>query len=176
MTVATIAKTASRHYFTGLSSDTKPSATTVPPGSEFWAYDTSTLYRNSGVAWEAVIKQTSITSDYRGQYPQTWRLEFTGAVGTNDNDTVYTSPDISMYDTHYIEGTAGTVDVQVSVDGTNFNTTPAVVQLHDATASATYSATIASGKLGILRGKYKAIKILQNGATAANARGAHTHS
>lgn len=109
-------------------------------------------------------------------FPQQWYLSYTGTAGTNDNDVVYTSTDISMYDYHTIECTAGTVDIQVTVDGTNYNTTPAAVMLHDdvTTGGGVRSATIASGKVGILRGKFKGIKLLQNGATASNARGGHS--
>jgi len=114
-------------------------------------------------------------SDYRGLYPASYYQDFTGAAGTNDNDVVYTSGDVSSYNQHVIEATAGTVDIQVSVDGTNWNTTPAAVLLHDdvTTGGGVLSASIASGKVGILKGKYKKIRLLQNGATASNARGAH---
>lgn len=109
-------------------------------------------------------------------FPEQWYLSYTGTAGTNDNDVVYTSTDISAYDFHTIECTAGTVDIQVTVDGTNYNTTQAAVMLHDdvTTGGGVRSVTIASGKVGILRGKYKGIKILQNGATASNARGGHS--
>ena len=110
-----------------------------------------------------------------GNFPATWYLDLLGTVGVNDNDVVYTSPDVSAYNVHIIECTAGTVDIQVSVDGTNFNTTHAAVLLHDdvTLAGGVFVVTIASGKVGILRGKYRKIKILQNGATASNARGGH---
>jgi alpha-L-fucosidase len=107
--------------------------------------------------------------------PSQWYLPFTGSAGTNDNDVVYTSTDVSLYNYHTIECTAGTVDIQVSVDGTNYNTTQAAVLLHDdvTTGGGVFVLTIASGKIGILKGKFKNIKILQNGATASNARGGH---
>jgi len=114
----------------------------------------------------------AIFYDYRGNPVEYDYPSFTGAAGTNDNDLVYTSPDVSVYNTHYIECTAGTVDLEVTLDGTNWNTTPPAVLLHDATAVGTYIATIASGKIGILKMKVKKFRIRQNGATAANARGA----
>lgn len=96
---------------------------------------------------------------------------FTGAAGTNDNDIIYTSPDVSAFNEIAIECIAGTVDLEVSLDGTNFNATPPAVLLADATAVGTYSLTIANGKIGILRMHVKKFRIRQNGATAANARG-----
>lgn len=96
---------------------------------------------------------------------------FTGAAGTNDNDIIYTSGDVSTFNEITIECTAGTIDLEVSLDGTNFNATPPAVLLADATAVGTYSLTIANGKIGILRMHVKKFRIRQNGATAANARG-----
>lgn len=110
--------------------------------------------------------------DYRGNPVEYDYPSWTGAAGVSDNDLVYTSPDVSLYNTHYIECTAGTVDIEVTLDGTNWNTTPAAVLLHDATAVGTYAADIASGKLGQLKMKVKKFRVRQKGATAANARGA----
>lgn len=114
----------------------------------------------------------SIFSDYRGNPIEYDYPTFVGAIGTNDNDLVYTSPDVSAYNSHFIECTAGTVDLEVTLDGTNWNLTPPAVLLHDATAVGTYIATIASGKIGILKMKVKKFRIRQNGATPSNARGA----
>lgn len=103
---------------------------------------------------------------------QNYYLSAAGTVGVNDNDVVYTSPDVSMYSTHSIECTVGTVDIQVTLDGTNWNTTQAAVLLHDdvTTGGGVKVLTIAAGKIGSLKGKYKNIRILQNGATASNCR------
>lgn len=132
-------------------------------GIETWEFDEGRARTSSDVAL-----------DYRGLYPESWRLDFVGAAGVNDNDIVYTSPDVSMYNEHYIESTAGTVDVEICVDGTNFNTaTPPVMLMTDQTAVGTYAATVAVNKIGILKMKCKYIRIRQNGASAANARGSH---
>ena len=96
---------------------------------------------------------------------------FTGAAGTNDNDIIYTSEDISTFNEITIEATAGTVDIEVSLDGTNYNATPVAVLLADATAVGTYNLTITAGKIGILRMHVKKFRIRQNGAVASNARG-----
>jgi hypothetical protein len=61
------------------------------------------------------------------------------------------------------------------VDGTNWNATAAAMLLHDdvTTGGGVKSLTAASGKVGLLHGKYKKIRVLQNGATASNVRGGH---
>lgn len=98
----------------------------------------------------------------------------TGQVaGVSDNDLCYTSGDVSDFAVTVIEAVTGTVDLEVTLDGTYWNTTPPAVLLHDATASGTYSTTIAAGKIGILKGRYKGVRVRQNGATAATIRGAH---
>lgn len=132
-------------------------------------------YTQISASGAAYTNQQGGVWDY-GTWPSSYYLPVTGAAGTNDNDIVYTSGDVSTYNTHYIECTAGTVDIQVSLDGTNFNNTQAAVLLHDdvTTGGGVKILTIASGKVGILKGKFKKIKVLQNGATASNARIAHT--
>lgn len=114
----------------------------------------------------------SVVSDYRGLYPDAWYLEFIGVAGVSDNDVVYTSPDVSAYNVHYIEATAGTIDVDVSLDGTNWIPAVAAVSLVT-TTPATRVVEAASGVCLELRGKFKKIRVNQKGATASNARGAH---
>jgi len=163
--------------FKGLSSDTKPTQN-VPAISVFIETDTGNEYEYSGTSW--IQKSTNGSVLVRQvanevAFPEQWYLPFTGVAGVNDNDVVYTSTDVSMYNVHIIEATAGTVDIQVSVDGTNFNALQAAVLLHDdvTTGGGVKVLTMASGKIGILTGKYNAIRVLQNGATASNARGGH---
>lgn len=153
-----------------------PASTAI--GIEFRETDTGAAYYSDGSSW---LKKITSGAEHVRQvatevaFPQQWYIPFTGTAGVNDNDVVYTSTDVSLYDIHVIECTAGTVDIQVTVDGTNYNTTQAAVMLHDdiTTGGGVRILTIASGKIGILRGKYKGIKVLQNGATASNARGGH---
>jgi hypothetical protein len=113
-----------------------------------------------------------IGADYRGVYPEAWYLEFTGVAGVSDNDVIYTSPDVSGYNVHYIECTAGTIDVDVSLNGTNWIAAVAGVSLVTTTPG-TRVIDAASGVCLEIRGKFKAIRVLQKGATASNARGAH---
>jgi hypothetical protein len=113
-----------------------------------------------------------IGADYRGVYPEAWYLEFTGVAGVSDNDVIYTSPDVSGYNVHYIECTAGTIDVDVSLNGTNWIAAVAGVSLVTTTPG-TRVIDAASGVCLEIQGKFKRIRVLQKGATASNARGAH---
>lgn len=102
---------------------------------------------------------------------------WTGAVGTNDNDVVYTSRDISDYNLHVIECTTGTVDIDISTDGTNFTSAVAVRNVKSANSTTfVMDAIAASVPVVELRGRFKAIRVLQKGATASNARGWHAMS
>lgn len=146
----------------------------------FWATDKGQGYLWNGIA--LVKDQTytnggahvrTIASDV--QDPATWYLEFIGTAGAADNAVIYQSGDVSMYNYHTIEVTGtDAADVFVSVDGTNF-VGPVGVRLHDdlTTGGGIDVITIPTGDIGILRGKYKAIKVQQDGATDANCRGAH---
>ena len=112
---------------------------------------------------------------------ETWYVQIDGDVGANDNDLIYESGDISMYNTHVIENMsagAGACDVHVSLDGTNYAGSAVSVELIDdvTTGGGIKVITIPQNKAGILIGKFNKIKVLQDGATAADARIAHSVS
>lgn len=104
-------------------------------------------------------------------------LTWTGAAGTNDNDVVYTSGDVSDYDVHIIDCTAGTVDVDISTDGSNYTQAVAVRNVKS-TSPLTYVVSAIAASLPVieLRGRFAKIRVLQKGAPAANARGCHAMS
>lgn len=139
----------------------------IPVGVDASGDEVELRTRADGVQEVAVIDSSA--------NPQNYYLSALGAQGTNDNDVVYTSPDVTPFGTHTIECTVGTVDIQVTLDGTNWNTTQAAVLLHDdvTTGGGVKVLTIAAGKVGILRGKYKNIRVLQTGAVASNCRVFH---
>lgn len=91
-------------------------------------------------------------------------------TGTNDNDVIITFDDVvEGADTFLLMSTSGAMDVFVSLDGTNFTTAPLSLTDMGATTSDPVLVTVANRCYGF-RGKYKSIKVLQNGATAvANA-------
>lgn len=90
----------------------------------------------------------------------------TGGVGTADNSTVFELlTNAEFFDTWQLGSTAGSMDVYVSGDGTNFQTAAiAMVDLGSTAPSTTVVATTAGGNYG-LKGRWKAIRILQVGAT-----------
>lgn len=89
--------------------------------------------------------------------------------GTNDNDVVILFDDVvDGADTFLLMSTAGAMDVFVSLDGTNFSTAALSLTDMGATTSDPVIVTAANRVYGF-RGKYKAIKVLQNGATAVTA-------
>jgi hypothetical protein len=92
---------------------------------------------------------------------------YTG-TGVNDNDVLFTSGDMRPYDTFMIMSTAGAVDVYGSLDGTNYNTAPLSLADLGAVTSDPVVVTVANRLYGF-RGKYRYIRVLQNGATAATA-------
>ena len=91
-------------------------------------------------------------------------------TGTNDNDVLFTSGNLSAYNVHMIQSTVGVVDVEVSLDGTNY--TPAAKIALEDMASATPATRVlvtVVNQVYMLRGKYKNIRLVQNGATGATA-------
>lgn len=91
----------------------------------------------------------------------------TGGSGTNDNDVVFEIlENAELYDTWQLGSTAGAMDVFVSGDGTNFQSAAiAMIDLGSTAPSTAVIVTTAGGNYGI-RGRWKAIRVLQNGATA----------
>lgn len=94
------------------------------------------------------------------------------AVGTNaDNATVFEfTSNAENYDTWQLGSTTGVMDVFVSGDGTNFLTSPvALIDLGSVAPATAVIETAANGNYGI-KGRWKAIRVLQKGGTAvANA-------
>lgn len=106
------------------------------------------------------------------EQPRGVYIAATGTAGTNDNDVIYTSVDISEYNTHYVEATAGTIDVDASIDGTNW--IAAVVGRNVVTTGVfTQVAEAASGVCLEIKGIYKKLRVNQKGAVASNARISH---
>lgn len=94
---------------------------------------------------------------------------YRGGVGTNDNDVVFTADQISECDSFMLSSSAGAMDVLVSLDGVNYETSAHALQDLNA-ADLTPVLVTAAGKSYGFRGKFLGIKVLQNGATAvANA-------
>lgn len=91
---------------------------------------------------------------------------FKAGSGTNDNDLIFgTLENMDTYDTFELMSTAGAMDVFVSLDGTNFTT--AALSLADLGAITSDPVVVtAANRLYGFRGKFAAIRVRQNGATA----------
>lgn len=89
-------------------------------------------------------------------------------TGANDNDVLFTTGDVSRYDACVLMSTTGAVDVFVTLDGTNYSTAPLSLQDFGGTATEPVLVTVALRVYGFV-GKFRKIKLLQNGATAAAA-------
>lgn len=87
-------------------------------------------------------------------------------TSTDDNEEVIVTADVSKHDTFMLLSTAGVVDVLVSLDGTNFSTAPIALQDMGASTLDPVLVTVA-GRVYGFRGKFRKIKVLQNGATDA---------
>jgi hypothetical protein len=86
-----------------------------------------------------------------------------------DNATVFEiASNAENYDTWQLGSVGGAMDVFVSGDGTNFLTTAvALVDLGSTSPATAVIETTAQGNFGI-RGRWKAIRVLQKGATAVS--------
>ena len=96
-------------------------------------------------------------------------LSFAAGAGTNDNDVVIQTSDVSGYREFSLQATAGAMDVLVSLDGTNYTTAPLSLIDRGATTSDPVIVTAANRSYAFF-GTFHLIRVLQNGATAvANA-------
>ena len=112
--------------------------------------------------------------------PESAYLSWIGVAGAGDDDVLYTSSDISEYNTHSIENESGVaIDVFVSIDGVNYSTAAKSVVLADqVTTGKAYSITVPDNKIGVITGKFKSIRVDQAAAgsiTAGTVRGAHSN-
>jgi len=91
-----------------------------------------------------------------------------GSTTDGDNGVTYTSGDVSRFNYHAVEAITVAQDVYVSLDGTNFIATPVYLDdMNQASKDVVFNA-IPAGEFGVIRGKFKAIKVLQAGAGAAS--------
>lgn len=93
-----------------------------------------------------------------------------GVAGTADNSVIIDwHNSLDTFDTFMLMSTAGAMDVFASLDGTNYTT--AAIALSDQGATSPDPVIVtAAGRMYGFKGKYKALRVLQNGATnVANA-------
>ncbi len=101
-------------------------------------------------------------------------VEWAGTAGAADNTLIYTSGDVSAFNYHSISVTGtDAADVEVTLDGTTWNIASTLLADDVTTGGGVNVITIPTGKLGILKGKFKGVRVRQDGATDADAFGAH---
>ena len=94
---------------------------------------------------------------------------WTGGTSVNAADILYTTGDMTRFDTFTFVATAGVLAVFASLDNVNYEAV-ALQDLSAASVGATYVATLASGHIGLLQGNFVSIQVQQSGAAAtANA-------
>jgi len=93
---------------------------------------------------------------------------YTG-TGVNANDVLFTTDNAEKYSMFTLMSTAGAVQVLVSLDGTNFSTAPLAMEDQGATAMTTYVLLTAANRVYKFSGKFRVIRVTQNGATASAA-------
>ncbi len=98
--------------------------------------------------------------------PEGRHVVWAGDDGTNDNDIIIETNDISRYDTFMLSNKAGAVDVEIH-DGTQWLTT-APLSLTDLGATSLNFVIVTSAlrQFGF-KGNYNKIRVRQNGVTAA---------
>lgn len=100
--------------------------------------------------------------------------EWAGAAGSSDNDLIYTSGNVSRFNYHTIAVTGtNSADVEVTVDGSTWHVAATLLADDVTTGGGVVVITVPTGKLAILKGKFKQIRVRQDGATDADAFGAH---
>ena len=93
-------------------------------------------------------------------------MQVLGVDGVNDNDVVIELDNVERYNEFTLTTLLGSVDVDVSLDGTNFNAAIALEDLHSLTPATKVIATTA-GLIYRFQGTFKAIRIQQDTATDA---------
>lgn len=92
-------------------------------------------------------------------------FRYKDGVGTNDNDVVIQSGDVSRFDEFTLISTAGALDVFASLDGDNYAT--AALSLIDCGATTSDPVIVtAANRIYQFFGTFAKIRVLQNGASA----------
>jgi len=95
-------------------------------------------------------------------------LLYEGGIGVSANDVVVQTADVSPFDTFLLMTTAGAAQILASLDGTNYATAPLSLTDMGATTSDPVIVT-AANRIYRVRGKFKRLRVTQNGATAVTA-------
>lgn len=86
-------------------------------------------------------------------------------VGVNDEDALFTTNDVSAYDACMLMSSQGTVDVEGSLDGSNYSTALALEQRGAVSTDKVLITT--AGVMFNVVGKYRRLRVRQEGSAAA---------
>jgi hypothetical protein len=89
--------------------------------------------------------------------------------GVNTGDTLFTATNTSEWDACNLSSSTGSVTVDVSLDGTNWIVSITVEDYHSTDPATDHVAATTAAKMYGFVGKFKAVRLKQNGATAAAA-------
>ncbi len=114
----------------------------------------------------------SQTSSFKGERYFGWL----GVAGSANGDLIYSSKEITDFNTHIIAVTGSdAVDVEVSLEGAVWFIASTSLVSDVSPNGGRKVIKIPSGEMGVLKGKFLNIRILQNGNTDVNAFGAHVN-
>lgn len=100
-----------------------------------------------------------------------------GLAGSANGDLIYLSKNVPDFNTHIIAVTgADAVDVEVSLEGSIWFIASSLLVSDVSPNGGRKVLKIPSGEMGVLKGKFLNIRILQNGNTDVNAFGAHVNT
>lgn len=102
-------------------------------------------------------------------FPAQWVVEWAGTASILIATPVYTSGDVSMYNNHTFEAVTNTAKVEAQATSSGGWSSVQVL------VDGSMSATIAAGKIGVLEGKFYAVRMKPN-ADAASTNGFGSHS
>lgn len=93
-------------------------------------------------------------------------MHYKDGTGASDNDIIVQTGNVSQFGMFMLSSTAGALDVDVSLNGTDYTTAPLSLTDLGATTSDPVIVTAANRMYGFI-GTFAAIRVRQNGATAA---------
>jgi hypothetical protein len=90
-------------------------------------------------------------------------------VATADNELLFTTKNVQQYGSFTLLSTVGAVDVEVTLNGSDWSTAALALEDAGATANGTYVVVTTANRVAKFRGKFTQIRVRQAGATGATA-------
>lgn len=97
-------------------------------------------------------------------------VNYSCTAGVNTGDVIASITDDALHnDTWELASTGGAMEIEVSLDGTNYLASKLALLDMTSTTPSTMVVATTAGKIAAFRGKFRAIRIKQTGATAVTA-------